>query len=790
MVEASQKAERSRSAKAKLLTEIVIVFVAYFIAGKLGQSTASIRSSNLGPVWPAYGIALAAILLCGYRVWIGVAAGAFVIALWSPVPAIAAAGQAAGATLAAMTGAFLLRRINFQPALRRLHDALALIAVGAFGSAVVSATLGTLVLYTTHVKAYSGIGSEWLIYWLGDSTGALLVTPLVLTFPTLFRIHRWNGWMEFGALFLLLTATTYAVFSNRHPIPVTRDVLAFLVVPFVMWAAVRFGMSGTTLATLVIAALATIETAFGSGPFARGTAFVNATLLDVFFTTLSVPGMALAAVIAERKSAQAERERLVREQAATEARLRLATIVESSEDAIIGLDLEGTITDWNKSAEILYGYSREEAIGKPNSLLVPPERRENCHHVMGNVTRGVAVKHHETVRKTKDGRYLEVSLTGSPIFGADGRVAGVSSIERDIGQRKRQEQVLRNSEERFRLAAHAGKMFAYEWDAATDVIVRSGESNNILGIDESTPLTGKEVVSRVHPEDRKKLERAIAGLSPAKPYLNVSYRIVRPDEKIIWVDRHSVSHFDERGRLQRIVGMVVDVTERKRFEEALASARRKLIEAQEEERTRIARELHDDIGQRLTLLTVQLEQLQRSAPGPDGEYRNRLNELRQQALEMGADIQSLSHELHSARLEYLGIGTAAAGFCREFAEKHKVEIDCNVQDLPDHLEHTVSVSIFRVLQEALQNSLKHSGVKRFEVRLWATPEQIYLTVSDSGVGFDGEAARDRGLGLISMEERMKLVNGEFSVASELKRGTTIHVSAPLATETKPLLTTG
>ena len=246
--------------------------------------------------------------------------------------------------------------------------------------------------------------------------------------------------------------------------------------PFVIWAAVRFGMSGATLATLLIASMATVETAFGSGPFAHNTPFTNAVLLDVFFAVLSVSGMALAAVIAEREQAQREREHLVREQAAMEARLRFATIMESSDDAIIGTDMSGLITDWNQGAERQYGYAAGEVIGKPIHLLMPPDRGVNCTKIMEEVKRGVRVKHYETARQKKDGTLVEVSLTGSPIVAPDGRIVGLSSIERDITERKRQEAILRNSEERFRLAAHAGNMFAYEWDAATDVIVRSEES--------------------------------------------------------------------------------------------------------------------------------------------------------------------------------------------------------------------------------------------------------------------------------------------------------------------------
>src|SRR5438105_2094799 len=197
----------------KFLIQITIVFLAYFIAGKLGQATANIRSNNLGPVWPAYGVALAAVLLLGYRVWPGIAVGAFLVAFLSPAPHLAAVGQAAGGTLAALTGAFLLRRIaKFNDSMSRLRDALALILFGALGSAMVSASIGVSVLYATHIHAYSGLGSAWLIYWLGDATGVLLVTPLVLTIPDLLKIRPWARIAELGMLLSLLSLASLLIF--------------------------------------------------------------------------------------------------------------------------------------------------------------------------------------------------------------------------------------------------------------------------------------------------------------------------------------------------------------------------------------------------------------------------------------------------------------------------------------------------------------------------------------------------------------------------------------------------
>jgi PAS domain S-box-containing protein len=221
-----------------------------------------------------------------------------------------------------------------------------------------------------------------------------------------------------------------------------------------------------------------------------------------------------------------------------------------------------------------------------------------------------------------------------------------------------------------------------------------------------------------------------------------------------------------------------DITRRKQIEEALSDIPRKLIEAQEQERTRIGRELHDDIGQRLALLAVELQQLHENALIlPD--VRSRMGEFEHQISEIATDIQELSHELHSAKLQYLGIAGAMRGFCQEFGKQQKVEIDFQTRDLPTPLSADISLCLFRVLQEALHNSAKHSGVRRFEVRLLGTADEIHLTVKDSGVGFDREAAKtSRGLGLISMEERVKLVTGTFTIESQPQRGTTIHARVP------------
>ena len=210
----------------------------------------------------------------------------------------------------------------------------------------------------------------------------------------------------------------------------------------------------------------------------------------------------------------------------------------------------------------------------------------------------------------------------------------------------------------------------------------------------------------------------------------------------------------------------------------------RLIAAQEEERSRIARELHDDICQRLALLSLELEQASRGSDG-FGPVNGRLDEIRRHSSAIAADVQALSHQLHSSKLDYLGLGAALRSFCKEVAHSQKVEVDFMVEDVPTHLPADLSLCLFRVAQEALQNAVKYSLVRRFVVGLRATADEIELQIRDHGVGFDVEAARGRGgLGLISMQERVHLVRGAFCINSGLGAGTTVSVRVPLVAEAK------
>ncbi len=465
---------------------------------------------------------------------------------------------------------------------------------------------------------------------------------------------------------------------------------------------------------------------------------------------------------------------------AEESRYRHAAVIESSDDAIASGTLDGIIVSWNTGAQKIYGYTEAEAIGKPINMLVPPELPDEENKILEMLKAGDCIEHFETVRVTKTGKRINVSLTISPIKDSTGRTVGISGIARDITERKLAEEALRASEARYRDLAEQSRTTHWEVDPQGLFTYVSHVSQSSWGY-HPDEVVGRMHFYNLHPEEgREAFKAAVFAVVERKhPFRDVVHAVETKDGRILWGSTNGIPMLNADGTLRGYRGSCTDITERKRAEAALANVSRKLIEAQEKERTRIARELHDDIGQRLALLAIELQQLQQNPANLSGVL-SRMGELQKQTSEIATDVQSMSHGLHSSKLEYLGIAAAMRGFCQEFGEQQKVEIDFKTHDLPSPLSPDISLGLFRVLQEALHNAAKHSGVRHFAVQLRGMSGEIHLTVSDSGAGFDREVAKQsRGLGLISMEERLKLLDGTLSIESQPKSGTTIHARVPL-----------
>ena len=463
---------------------------------------------------------------------------------------------------------------------------------------------------------------------------------------------------------------------------------------------------------------------------------------------------------------------------AEEARFRHAAIVESSDDAIVSLDLDGVITSWNLGAQRMYGYTESEALGRQVAMMIPPELREQEAGILRRLGSGERIERHETVRLAKDGKRIDVSLTISPLRDPTGKIFGASKIARDITLTLKGEAALRESEERFRLVANLAPVMI--WMAGPDKLYTYFNEPWLKFTGRSIHAElGNGWAESVHADDLAAfLEKYTSAFDRREPF-EMEYRLRRHDGEYRWVLDLGVPRFQQDGSFAGYIGSCIDVTERKLAEESISDMSRRLIEAQEQERTWIARELHDDINQRITLVLVNLERLQKDFPLPPAVMQ-RMSEIQEHLSSLGSDIQALSHHLHSSKLEYLGLVTAAASFCKELSQEHGVEVGFHSESVPKQLPQEVALCLFRVLQESLQNAVKHSGSKHFEVCLKGTPSEIQLAVCDSGVGFDpDEVISGRGLGLTSMKERLKLVHGKLSVDSHLGLGTVIRASVPL-----------
>ena len=346
-----------------------------------------------------------------------------------------------------------------------------------------------------------------------------------------------------------------------------------------------------------------------------------------------------------------------------------------------------------------------------------------------------------------------------------------------VEEKKSDEQQLRESEQRFRLVA----------DTAPAMIWMAGPDKLCSYINKSwVDFTGRSVEEElgngwtevVHRDDLQACIDAYTRCFDRRERFSMEYRLRRHDGDYRWIMDIGVPRFSQDGSFAGYVGIATDVTERKQAEEAMLGINRRLIEAQERERTRIGRELHDDINQRLALLAMELENLRENP----SRVRRRAQELWQHTHEIATDVQALSHELHSTKLEYLGVVAGMKSWCKEFAERQNLEIDFQ-SEISRTLPSDIGLTLFRILQEALHNAVKHSGVKRMEVELSELANEIHLIVRDSGKGFDlQDALHGKGLGLTSMRERSRLVNGNIAIHSRPMGGTTIEISVPLASE--------
>jgi PAS domain S-box-containing protein len=901
------------------LAEVIAVGAVYYASARFGLLLA-FQGTNASPVWPPSGIALAAVLVLGYRIWPGIFMGAFLAnavvfaanqAAKTPEILLVSGSIAVGNTLEALLGAFLLRRLAVTDRiLDHARGVFAFVLVAAL-MCLTSATIGPSSLCLGGIIPWSLYGTVALTWWLGDVTGALIVTPLLLVWrpgvnpPKVF----WSAF-EIACFLALLVSVAQLVFGPWLPTGTVHYALSFLMMPFLLWSAFRFGQRGLVVATVLVSGVAIWGTIHGCGPFVRERLNDSMLLLQSFVGISSVTGLVLAAVLMERHELGLERLKFVSladssvefigmcdlkfrpfyvnaaglrqlglGDLAAACRVKVQDYFFPEDQAYITneffpqvvrdghaeveirfrhfqtgeaiwmlynvfnlRDPQGAVIGWatvsrnihdrkraeralragqqqlqfvtdhapvyiahcdqdrrykfvNEPYAKLIGRQQAEIVGKHPRELLGEEVYSQASPYMDAALAGRRVEFDLMLPPTMGGsRAIHVAY--APEFDGSGRVVGFLAAIRDITERKRAEQALRDSERalregetRLRLAQQVAQIGTFEWNIQTGVNHWTPELEAMYGLSPGGfPGTQDAWERLVHEEDRPEAIRRIQQ-AIAKGAFEGEWRVVWPDGTIRWLAGRAFVFKDESGNPLRLIGVNIDITERKWAEQQIQGSLAQsqaltahLATIREQERTRIAREIHDELGQALTGLKLELSWL-RGRLGKIGPARD-LDPLLDKSEEMSGliddtiqTVRRIVSELRPGVLDNLGLAAALEWQVQEFAKRSGIR--CTVVLENAELDHDRATALFRIAQEALTNIARHAAADSVEVRLRRESDDWILEIVDNGRGIvDDEAGNARSFGLLGMRERAALVGGWVKLDSAPGRGTKVIVQVP------------
>ncbi len=468
--------------------------------------------------------------------------------------------------------------------------------------------------------------------------------------------------------------------------------------------------------------------------------------------------------------------------AAEEMRSRLAAIVESSDDAIIAKDLNGIITNWNRSAERIFGYTESEVVGRPITIIIPPELHAQEPDILHRLRSGEHVEHFETVRITKAGERVLVSLSVSPIRDSTGRIVGASKIARDVTRIRQIEQALRDSERRMRFCLEAANIGTWDWDLGSGSVSWSENMERIQGL--------KAFLDSVRDEDRQLVREAIQRALEGDSVYHVEYRQVRADGSLGWMEAHGRVIHDASGCPKSMMGVCRDISERKFSEQALRDAHEqlearvkdrtceldqaqerlrtlsaRLLQMQDDERRRIARELHDTAGQILVALNLNLvpveDELRKTNSGLVGPLTESLRLIE----ELSKDLRTMSHLLHPPLLDEAGLKSAVRWYVEGFAERSKIEVDLQLDPRLGQQPAELETAMFRIVQECLTNIHRHSGSTFASIVVTRNVDNVTMEIRDRGKGMPMPMPIRAGVGIQGMGERVRQLGGRLEIES-------------------------
>jgi PAS domain S-box-containing protein len=498
------------------------------------------------------------------------------------------------------------------------------------------------------------------------------------------------------------------------------------------------------------------------------------------------------------------------------AQARLAAIVESSDDAIISKDLDGVIRTWNVGAMRIFEYTAQEAVERSITIIIPPERHDEETQILQRLRKGERIEHFETVRVTKSGKKIDVSLTISPVRNANGQVIGVSKIARDITSQKQVEKELRESEERFRAILETTPECVKLVAPDGTLLHMNAPGLKMVGADCAELVIGQSVYDLIAPEDRDRF-RAFNQKICAGEKGTLEFAIIALDGKRRQMETHAAPLHNPDGTLIHLA-VTRDVSARKQAEQTLHDLAKRLdaeVQArtteledrnadvlrqseqvrklslrlmitQDEERRHIARDLHDSAGQTLTVLGINLAQLIRDAERIAPKLAKDGGKIQELVQQLHREIRTTSYLLHPPLLDETGLPSALSWYVQGLSERSGLAIDLSVEEGFDRLPADMEMAIFRLVQESLTNVHRHSGSKTARIRIAREGDNVCVEVSDHGHGIPPHRMTEiqshgSGLGLRGLRERLRQFGGEMNIESN-GSGTRVLATIPLPKE--------
>lgn len=671
--------------------------------------------------------------------------------------------------LKAILAAVLLRR--FVPDLTRLSR-LREFTIFLLITVVTVPALSALAGAAEHVYLGESYWIAWGQWFLGNSLVNLVVTTAVLywLFDDYKELRTPSPWHDFEAGLLCVGFVLIAVKAFGH-LNGSSPAIIYAPVPFLLWAAVRFGPCGAATALSVLAFIAIRAAAEGHGPFSTHSSAQNVLTIQLFLFVIGGPILFLASLLRERQRA---------ERALQRSEDRYRTLVENFPGGNMSVFDNDLRLRFLGGEDVKDHGPSEMFVGKLLAELAPPE---TCAIVEPNLR--LAFQGRKVTYETSFRGGTKYRATATPLYSEDGSISEVMVVAANITEQERAEEALQESEERFRMLAEVTNDAIWDWDLVTNELWWNEGFETLFGYSrDEIEKTIDSWYNRIHPADRGRVVSGIHRvIDQGGTTWSDEYRFLCKNGSYAYVlDRGHVIR-NATDKAVRMVGGMRDLTERNLAEAAVQALPRELLRAQDEERRRIARELHDSTAQELAVVSMNLGRLEEWLEGKDPWAENLLADSLAVLSQGNRDLRTLAHLLHPPMLEELGLLGALQDYVEGFSARSGIQVKLESTEDFERCSPEIETALFRVVQESLSNVHRHSDSKVASIKLERDGNLIRLTIADLGKGLPsglltGTADKARvGVGISGMRQRIDQLQGRLEISSDAQ-GTTVCAVLP------------